>query len=255
MRVQDNALNLNQQKTKYRALDDWFLTPQGRDVGASFAARLALVSEYVQGSRVLQLGACGHNAWLQELHLRRQWVASPCLDADASVITALNALPLDRRCVDCVVAPFALEAFGWDKNPLDEIDRILSPMGHVIFLGINPLSLWGLALRLGYLHDLGVHATALVSPLLLQQSLLRRGYRQCRLESFYYIPPLYNNAWIKRLAFLNEMGKMLALTPAGFYCLIMQKYQVCPPNAMRRAKARRSIALSPTPAWARLNPN
>ena len=256
MCAQDNALNLNHQKTKYRALDDWFATPQGQHVAALFAARLALVSEQVHGSRVLQLGVCGNNSWLQELNLHWQCVASPCLDAaHASLITALNTLPFARSSMDCVVAPFAMEAFGWQTNPLDEIDRILAPMGHVIFFGIQPFSWWGLAVRLGYLYELGVHATALVSPLLLQQSLLRRGYRQCSLDSLYYMPPLRDKAWIQRLAFLNEMGKMLTITPAGFYCLIMQKYQVCPPNAMRRAKARRTITANPTPVWARLNPN
>ena len=247
----DHALSLNAQKTKYRALHDWFNTPQGLHVGESFTSYLARMPAMFHGNTLLQLGDCGENPWFPVLNFRRKWIASPCLDAShASVVTALNSLPMDRNSVDSVLAPLALEAFGWDKNPLDEMDRILKPMGYVILFGINPCSLWGLAQRFGYLSCLGGRPAALISPLFLQQSLLRRGYRQCLFESFYYLPPLRGAEWLTRLAFLNEMGKIIAVSPAGFYCLIMQKYQKCARSPLRRAHVRRNVILSPEPAWA-----
>lgn len=247
-------MSLNNQKTKYRALDDWFNTPQGLHVSDLFTARVSSLPELAQGSILLQLGSCGENSWLNGLNYKREWIASPCLDAQhAHFITSLNVLPLNRNSVDCVIAPFVLEAFGWHKSPLDELDRILRPMGHVIFLGINPFSLWGLALQLGFVSMFATQHVTLISPFFLQQSLLRRGYRQCSFDSFYYIPPVAREEWIKRLAFLNEMGKMFAVTPAGFYCLIMQKIRYCSPNLVQRAGARRTITLNPEPAWANRN--
>ncbi len=242
---------MNLQKIKYRALDDWFLTPQGVHVADSFAACLAVQRDVLQGTTLLQLGDGGKNIWLDLLDFRRKWIVSPCLDAPQQVvISALNALPFERNSLDCVLALFALEAFGWDKNPVDEMDRILKPMGHAVFFGINPFSLWGLAGRLGFASCLGMRDIALISPFFLQQSLLRRGYRQCYFESFYYIPPVREAESINRLAFLNEMGKMISLNPAGFYCLIMQKYQKCRPKVLRRTNARRNTSLTIEPAWA-----
>lgn len=55
---------------------------------------------------------------------------------------ALNQLPLDRNSIDCIIVPLTLETFGSSLSLIDEIDRVLSPMGFVILLGINPWSLW-----------------------------------------------------------------------------------------------------------------
>ena len=112
---------------------------------------------------------------------------------------------------------------------MDELDRVLKPMGYIIFWGINPVSFWGMALRLGHLSLFGDCKTKLHSVLSVKRAALERGYQQCALSTFYYIPPVSNKALIHGLEFLNEMGKMLWVFPAGFYCLIVQKYQVVSP--------------------------
>ena len=231
-------LSLDEQKNKYRALDDWFKTPQGRYVGEAWAECLMSASDRLHGASLLQLGVCGENPWLAPLSYRRQWLLTPCVGTlNASLVVSLTRLPLDRNSIDCIIAPLTMEAFGRDKNPLDEIDRVLKPMGHVVFFGINPLSMWGLALRLGYLSCFGDCSGMLMSPLMLKQSLFERGYCQCLFDTFYYIPPLKHSSMIEGLAFLNEMGKMVAPSPSGFYCLIVQKMQYCQPSRLVQVKA------------------
>ncbi len=242
-------MSLNEQKNKYRALDDWFKTPQGRHVGEALARRLVAVRDLLSGTTLVQLGICGDNPWLVPLMFRRKWLLTPCLNSpEASLIASPNGLPFDRNSVDCVVAPLTMEAFGRDKNPLDEIDRVLKPMGYVIFWGVNPISVWGLALRVGYVPFFGDSRVTLTSSLILKQALLNRGYRQCMLETFYYIPPVKQSSWIDRLAFLNEMGKMISPCPAGFYCLIVQKVQQCTPNWLLQANGR-GLLLQSQAAW------
>lgn len=241
------SLSLDDQKNKYRALDDWFKTSQGTFVQVAMTEQISSIKDKLRGTTLLQLGMCGENTWLDDLPFRRKWLLTPCLgNLNASVVTSLTHLPFDRNSVDCVIAPLTLEAFGRDKNPIHEIDRILRPMGHIIFLGINPLSLWGLLLRMGYLDCFGRMQASLTSSLVLKQTLLNRGYRQCVLEMFYYIPPIQSSFFIDKLMFLNQMGKMIAPGPAGFYCLIVQKYQYASPNLVgRRNISRISI---PQPA-------
>lgn len=217
---------LEEQILKYNALDAWFKTPQGLHVAKAFTSELASVSELLQGKQLVQLGSCGDNAWLSLLHFRDQWLLSPCeASSKAAVFTSLTSLPLERNSVDCVIAPLTLEAFGLDKSPLDEIDRILKPMGYAIFLGINPISFWGAGLRFHLLECFGNMRSVATSSLLLKRGMINRGYTQCLLKSFYYIPPVTHKKVIKRLEFLNEMGKMIWPFPAGFYCFIVQKYQ------------------------------
>lgn len=209
------------EQAKYAALDEWFNTPQGMRVAQAFTAELSIVNEKLSGKRLLQLGCCGNNDWLSMLHFRQKWIVSPALDHTPVMLNAsMNALPIERNSMDCVLAPLTLELFARGRSPVDEIDRILKPMGFVIFLGINPWSFWGAALRFK-------HAGTLRSSLLVKRAILSRGYRQCFLSSFYYIPPIKSEKLIHKLEFLNEMGKMMWPYPAGFYCLIAQKYDAC----------------------------
>lgn len=224
---------LDEQANKYRALDHWFKSPQGSCVAHAFAEEIARVSEHLHGKKLLQLGSCGDNLWLSSLKFRHKWLVTPgVIPQKTSVIASLTMLPFERDSVDCVIAPLTLEAFTRNKNPIDEIDRILKPMGYVIFFGINPISFWGAALKWGGLSCFGPTKAMLTSSLSVKSMMLNRGYRQCALTSFYYIPPVRSEFWIKKLEFFNEMGKMIWPFPAGFYCYIVQKYQYRSPNLL-----------------------
>jgi len=226
-------LLLDEQANRYRSLDEWFQIPQGCRVAEAFASELMQLSERLTGNSLLQLGSCGNNSWLSALKYRRKFLVSPCvLSKRTALISSLTALPIERDSIDCIVAPLTLEAFSGVKNPLDEIDRVLKPMGYTIFFGFNPYSFWGAALRFGHVRCFGNADTMLTSSLSLRRMMLQRGYRQCALTSFYYIPPVTSESLIHKLEFFNEMGKMIWPFPAAFYCFIVQKYQHIAPNAL-----------------------
>jgi hypothetical protein len=242
-------LLLDEQATKYRSLNAWFKTFQGQCVGQAFALELMPLREQLKGRHLIQLGHCGDNPWLPELAFQHRWVVSPCnIPQKTSFLTSLTALPIERDSIDCVLAPLTLEAFSPDKNPLDEIDRILKPMGHVIFFGVNPLSLWGLCLYLRQLACFGQAHPNLTTFMHLKRAMLHRGYHVCALTSFYYIPPVSNESIIRRLAFLNAMGKIVWPFPAGFYCLILQKYQYCWPSLLVDVKKEEAL-IGTSPAF------
>lgn len=222
---------LDEQAIKYRSLDDWFKTPQGNGVAIAFASELASVSPQFNGDTLLQFGNCGDNLWFSSLRFRHKWVVTPYVDTQkSSFIASLNGLPIERNSIDCIIAPLTMEAFIRDKNPLNEIDRILKPMGYVVFFGINPVSFWGIALRWGNLACFGNAAPTLTSSLSIKHAMLSRGYQQCFHSSFYYIPPVKNKNLIEKLAFFNMMGKMIWPFPAGLYCIILQKFDKAHPS-------------------------
>jgi hypothetical protein len=236
-------LLLDEQAKKYRALDKWFKTPQGCRVADAFASELMQISEQLpKNGALLQLGSCGENTWLSAFQVRQTCVVSPfIIPQRASMVSSLSMLPIERDSVDCVIAPLTLEAFSGSKSPIDEIDRILKPMGYAIFFGINPFSFWGAALRWGHLDCFGPVTTILTSSLTIRRMMLIRGYRQCILSGFYYIPPVKNDFLIQKLEFFNEMGKMVSPFPAAFYCFIAQKYQHCHPSLLAETASNRLI--------------
>ncbi len=200
-------------------------------------ARILGVSDRLRGTHVLQIGGCGNNPWLKNLPFRRHWLLTPCADdTEASIVSSINALPFERGSVDCVIAPFTMEMSAPDKRIIHEIDRILKPMGHIIFIGINPFSLWGLFLKLGLIKPFDALKMHLTSSLTLKQLMLNQGYRLNKLETFCYVPPVNSAEALLQLRFLDEMGKMVILSPAGFYCLVVQKYQYAKPRMVAQKR-------------------
>ncbi len=221
---------LDEQVTKYSALDAWFKTAQGNCVAQAFFNELQQINGHLKGERLLQLGTCGENLWFSLFKFHYKWLVNPSVVPRVTTsVSSLTSLPFERDSMDCIIAPLSLEAFPQGKNPIDEIDRVLKPMGYVIFFGINPCSFWGAALALQRLNCFGHAPGTLTSSLSLKRTMLQRGYKQCALSSFYYIPPIESPFWMKKLEFFNEMGKMIWPFPAGFYCFIAQKYQYSPP--------------------------
>lgn len=244
-------LLLQEEKNKYQALDHWFNTVQGEHVANAFAAELLDFSKQVSGQTLLQLGSCGKSPWLNLLHFRHKWQVSTCVSKHQKAVQAsLTDLPFDRSSVDCIVLPLTLDAFCRDMNLLDEVDRILKPMGVMIFWGINPVSFWGAGLRWGRIPCFGtsVKTKPLTSLFSVKRAMLHRGYVQCHLSTFYYIPPVSSETWIKRFAFLNVMGKMIWPFPPAFYCFIVQKHEAAfPPlyTKVSRKKLDSLIVLNP----------
>ncbi|MFT4057997.1 MAG: methyltransferase domain-containing protein [Legionella sp.] len=224
-----------QQIKQYRTLNKWFQTPLGLFAAHEFAVNLESVEELVRGDTLVQLGNCGENVWLKKLHFDHQWIVSPfTVLHKAQIESKLNHLPLNRNSVDCVLVPLTLEPFNYSLSLIDEIDRVLNPMGFVVFMCINPWSLWGAAIKLGRLHCYREHQVKMRSPFTLNRMFIQRGYQQILLSNFCYIPPINNPKWITRLTFLDEIGKMLWPFPSGFYCYIAQKYQLITPNHLLR---------------------
>jgi len=215
-------------------LNKWFARPQGKHVLQTFGQELKSMDRFLYGTHMLELGLCDQFTCREFLRFPCAWVVSSSADNhQCNFIASHQALPLANSSVDCILAPFSLELCPQKKMLLDEIDRVLKPMGHVIFFGVNPWSLWGGALRIsGAKFDDGTTVKA-CSSMYIQHHMLALSYEQIELNNCYFIPPLCfispkkEEKWMHRLEFLNEMGKMLWPCPAGFYCLVMQKYSAC----------------------------
>lgn len=226
-------MQLNNQLNPEDALNQWLCSPQGLNVLQHLGRELIHMDRFLYGTHMLQLGLCEHVTWRASVHFPCAWVVSPVFCKKCTLIASNQALPFADSSIDCILAPFSMELCRQKKILMDEIDRVLKPMGYVIFFGVNPWSLWGLALRISGLKSDTGPAIKACSSMYLQHQMLALGYQQIELNNCYFIPPVCfispnaEEKWVHRLEFLNEMGKMLWPGPAGFYCLVMQKYSTC----------------------------
>ncbi len=66
------------------------------------------------------------------------------LESPPGILASAEHLPVQSDSVDAFVLPHVLELAADAHQVLREIDRCLVPEGHVIILGFNPYSWWGL---------------------------------------------------------------------------------------------------------------
>lgn len=238
---------IEQQVKQFNALNEWFQTAQGLSVAEEISKQFTPVLDFLNGDILLQLSHCADNSWLGDLRFNKKWIATPFLtDNTDSIICSLTQIPLPRNSLDCVIAPLTIEPFLDGYRLIDEIDRLLKPMGYVVLLSINPWSLWGAAIKCGLVHCYSDKPIKLQAPFHLNRAFIQRGYRQCLLNHFYYIPPVNNKLLLKRLAFFNEVGKMLWPFPSGFYCYIAQKYEPIAPSLIPAVKMQPLTVFNPS---------
>lgn len=217
-----------QQQKRFDMLDAWFSCIHGQRVSHAIREEIAGVRSLLIGKNLIQLGSCGRNLWLSELQYHNKWIIKPHWDNSrvSHCNSLLTHLPIDRESIDCVIAPFTIDAFPSKESILDEIDRILKPMGYLVIIGVNPYSLWGLWLRFGQHGYFGRLHGFPRSMLNIKCMMQHRGYQQCFAQEFYFIPPVQNETVIQGCSFLNQVGKMVSLLPSAFYCVIFQKHVV-----------------------------
>lgn len=217
-------------------MNKWFHSPLGHFAAYEFAVTIDSLNGSLKGGTLVQLGNCGENSWLKKMKYTHKWIVSPfALAHKIHIESELNHLPFSRDSVDCIIAPLTLEPFGSSFSLIDEIDRVLKPMGLVVFLCINPWSLWGAAMKSGLLHCYRDSHVKMRTPFSLNRVFIQRGYEQISLSNFCYIPPVSKASLIKKLTFLDEIGKMLWPVPSGFYCYVAQKHQLILPSLMSKS--------------------
>ncbi len=149
-----------------------------------------------------------------------------------------EALPFDVKSIDVVLLPHTLDFASDPHQVLREVDRVLAPEGHVVILGFNPLSLWGIrrlvARRRGRVpwcgNFFGRHR--------IKDWLALLEYELTGGHMLYYRPPVQNEAVMDRLYFLDKVGDRWWPMMAAAYLVVAKKrvFGVTPLHPRRRKK-------------------
>jgi SAM-dependent methyltransferase len=132
-------------------------------------------------------------------------------------------LPFDSRSVDIVLLAHTLEFADDPHQVLREISRVLTPEGHVVVLGFNPFSLWGLWRLLRRRPAMApwtgnfLHLARLKDWLKLLEFELVQG------SMHYYRPPLAGETAMDRLRFLDRAGDRWWPMAGAVYLLVARK--------------------------------
>ncbi len=123
---------------------DWLNTPTGRALLREEGARVRPALESIFGDQYLQIGAWGSDEFPQYARTKRAAVVGAGGGDGVDIVMASNCLGIANDSIDIVLLPHVLEAHEDPHGVLRELNRVLRSDGHIVILGFNPVSFWGL---------------------------------------------------------------------------------------------------------------
>ncbi|HSC84419.1 MAG TPA: methyltransferase domain-containing protein [Pseudomonas sp.] len=134
-----------------------------------------------------------------------------------------QAWPLGEHAADVVLLQHGLDFCLSPHGLLREAAQSVRPGGHLLIVGINPWSTWGL--RHYFARD-GFRQARCIAPTRLADWLNLLGFALEKRRFGCYRPPLASAAWQSRLARLETWGSAWQTPGAGFYLLVARKLVV-----------------------------
>ncbi|MHA6493205.1 class I SAM-dependent methyltransferase [Pseudomonas borbori] len=139
------------------------------------------------------------------------------------IVCEEQAWPLTEHAADVVLLQHGLDFSLSPHGLLREAARSVRPGGHLVILGVNPISTWGL--RHLMTRD-GLAQARCIAPSRVSDWLHLLGFALEKRRFGCYRPPLSSSAWQARLASLETWGNAWQLPGGGFYILVARKLVV-----------------------------
>ena len=133
-------------------LESWYRQDRGQYALEQTRAALRRHLETGFGYHILQLGPLRSESLLDHSPINHRIYAGDRAGGQVGLLCDGDEIPLESDSVDVVVAHHCLEFSNHPHQVLRELQRVLTPQGHLLLVGFNPLSLRGLGTSLRRLH-------------------------------------------------------------------------------------------------------
>ncbi|MFP6807526.1 MAG: class I SAM-dependent methyltransferase [Pseudomonadales bacterium] len=133
----------NSNTKNLRQIRLWFDSPIGRQVLHTESAILEQLLSSLFGYHFLQLSVQDEPLFAASPIQHK--MSTALLDGDSGPFMAQPAqLPFENDSVDVVLMHHMLDFIASPQDVLREAARVILPSGHLVIIGFNPYSLWGL---------------------------------------------------------------------------------------------------------------
>jgi len=248
-RKDDNTKSVISGAIKRQGLRDWYRRRLGQHMLLAERQVLDDVLPNLFGYHLLQVGyPVDEVLWASSLIPNRILLEAGD-EANAPTSPALrplmmadaHALPILTDSVDVVLLAHTLEFEQDPHQVLREADRVLVPEGHVVILGFNPWSPWGLWHLLvsrwaappwnGQFRSLGR----------IKDWLALLGFDVGCSRSFFFRPPLRHEGLMRRLNVLERVGQRCWPFAGAVYIVVAKKRVMTPTPIRPRWRPGRSL--------------
>ncbi|MCC6206888.1 MAG: methyltransferase domain-containing protein [Gammaproteobacteria bacterium] len=185
------------------------------------------------GYYLLQVGAMMDAYLLESSRIRHQfvmdnaWPMEPCQALPEQVICLCGQpqrLPVLSDSVDVVLLPHTLEFAPSAHEVLREAERVLVAEGHVVILGFNPWSVWGIwrLLRWRRRQHAPWHGT-FRGVYRIKDWLSLLGFDIVQVRPYFFRPPLQHETSMRRLEWIERLGRRWWPVLGGAYLMVAKK--------------------------------
>lgn len=248
----------------------WFDSPLGRSVQAVEAHHLRTILPTLYGTVALQLGCIGRLDLLDASvvptrilldvngapHKRPtdSRVEAALTGARTSRVVAYpDTIPFEGRSVDVALLPHTLDFSRDPHQVLREVSRILVPEGHVVILGFNGFSLWGLRRLLARPPRPAPWCGQFFGLARIRDWLELLDFECTHGTMLYYRPPIQRDTLRDRFYFLEKAGDRWWPLTAAVYLLVAKKRVPGMTPLPLQWKAPKVVRPAAEPAWRTLS--
>jgi SAM-dependent methyltransferase len=174
----------------------------------------------VFGFNALQMGFSQLDLLRNSRIPNRYLAMDACSDAARYQICCCDDfLPFAEQSLDLLLLPHRLEFSSRPHQTLREAERVLIHEGYLIISGFNPLSTWGLAMRLS---RSGTYPWSgnFIGLARMKDWLTLLGFEIVSMQTSCSIPPFEKQLWHKNFSF---MDKLEASVFCGVYFIVAKK--------------------------------
>lgn len=226
----------------------WFNEPLGRQLLALEQSSIDCILPNIFGYHILQFGCLIGADILESSRISHkillQFEKEEKNEVDVAFVCAGDSLAILSDSMDVIVMPHVLEFAENPHKLLREAERVLIGEGHILILGFNPWSIWGvwrlfLAWREKPPWSGHFYGSARIKDWL---SLL--DFEILQTQRFFFRPPLQKINIMQKLNFLEYLGKYCWPFFGGAY-LIVAKKRVLPLTPTKLSwSSRRKVIVS-----------
>lgn len=238
-------------------LCEWYGSRVGQRLFEEERDQLGDILQNLFGYHLVQVGCPLPEDLLSGSRISHRLVIDPRFpqaSGTRSIYGLPAALPLQADSVDVVVLPHTLEFVAAPHETLREMERVLIPEGHVVILGFNPYSLWGLWRVVNRRRASAPWSGRFFGLTRVKDWLALLGFDIVLTRHYFFRPPLRGERIMRRLRFMDSLGARAWPRLSGLYVIVGRKRVSAMTPIRPRWRPRRSLIGKLAPASARNSP-
>lgn len=222
---------------------NWYAGPLGQRLASMEQEELDKILPNLFGYHLLQVGEGGHNLLSASRILHRVVLSSePGVGQEnIRVKGEPGALPFLSDSIDAVILYHALEFSRDPHQVLREAERLLIPEGHMVIIGFNPQSLWGMTRLFRFRSKHFPWCGRFISTLRIRDWLSLLGFEVLVSRHRFFMPPVQRSGVLDRLGFMEKPGGKWWPILGGVYVLLARKRVSTVTPIKPRWRPRRSV--------------